>query len=566
MQDDTILNSNNQNINISKVNNSCIQNNNTSIKATEGSLYSEQIKVENNNTDRASFIQENTHKKAMPALSFDKFDIMLAFFMLFIAFFGTKTFSIINEFDSHGIGISLFHISYCIFILFYAWNKEKNIITKEAIFWLISIISVALSYSFILNESISIYLSLFLRFSSIYYTFIILGGLNLKGTSNLFIIDLMNMYVLMPLKSLGALFICIFGCIGKNKLGHNLIKILLGIIIPIPLLALIIALLSSADSNFSLLIENILKNINENLIKNVFLFVFSIPAAIYSFSLAYGTKYKRREVCINLDEEKSTQLFDKFAIIPSLSLYSLLFIICTLYVIFIWLQGSYYTGAILNNLPESFTYAEYARAGFFQLCTVSVLNLSIIFISNILCKRNKNNKRPIMLTIFILTLIILTMFLIITAMAKMLMYINTYGLTALRIIPSIFMIWLFFVYIMLALNQFIKLNIVRGALLSLGCVLIILSFSNIDKIIAQYNINRYIGGTLEKNVLESSTIAWLPVIDEKLTLSLSNEKPEIYDALYDEKTSLIDYSQYRLDYKDKFLSFNFERNKVANIK
>ena len=43
--------------------------------------------------------------------------------------------------------------------------------------------------------------------------------------------------------------------------------------------------------------------------------------------------------------------------------------------------------ALAGKLPEAFTYAEYARRGFFELCQVSVWNLCILIMSDLFTSR-----------------------------------------------------------------------------------------------------------------------------------------------------------------------------------
>lgn len=55
----------------------------------------------------------------------------------------------------------------------------------------------------------------------------------------------------------------------------------------------------------------------------------------------------------------------------------------------------------------------------------------------------------------------LTLFLIATAMAKMLLYIKAYGLTPLRVIPSVFMLFLAMVFLLLSVSQFVQIPVMR---------------------------------------------------------------------------------------------------------
>ena len=135
------------------------------------------------------------------------------------------------------------------------------------------------------------------------------------------------------------------------------------------------------------------------------------------------------------------------------------------------------------ELPYHYTYAEYAREGFFQLLFVCLMNLALVLICLGRFKENKILKT-------ILTVISLCTYIMIASSAmRMIMYIRCYALTFLRI----FVLWSLAVIFLLMTGVVISIYKERFPLFKYSMVLVTvlylgLSFSHPDYWIAKYNI------------------------------------------------------------------------------
>jgi hypothetical protein len=89
------------------------------------------------------------------------------------------------------------------------------------------------------------------------------------------------------------------------------------------------------------------------------------------------------------------------------------------------------------------------------------------------------------------------MMLIAAALSKMVMYIGCYGLTQLRVYTTWFMLLLFIVFVIVGLRQFKSFSGTRIVIVSLVMFFMVLSYGNVDGMIAKYNISRYSEGTLK---------------------------------------------------------------------
>lgn len=150
--------------------------------------------------------------------------------------------------------------------------------------------------------------------------------------------------------------------------------------------------------------------------------------------------------------------------IPDIAIYTFAGIIGFTYLLFIAFQAKYLFSACLGILPESFTYAEYARQGFFELCGITAFNVLLLLFMNVFTRTiTRENK---VLSVINIVFSAVTILLLITAMSKMGMYIAAYGFTIKRIQASVFMIWLFLVLSMIICHQKKKIPLVRWAVLS----------------------------------------------------------------------------------------------------
>ncbi|MBR3660562.1 MAG: DUF4173 domain-containing protein [Bacilli bacterium] len=208
--------------------------------------------------------------------------------------------------------------------------------------------------------------------------------------------------------------------------SKQILHIILGLIIGIPICIVILLLLSSADYYFGYFIENIINNILnilniEFIWKN--LFVISI-SFILTFSIFINYMLKRK------DEENKTKLIN----VSSSTLGTILILINLVFMLFLITEISKVTTNFLN-IPIEYTYAEYAREGFFQLLFITSINF-IITIFTIYKTKLKDNK---LINILLLVLIGFSILLIFNSYYRMFLYISAYTFTILRLQVILFL-------------------------------------------------------------------------------------------------------------------------------
>ena len=247
---------------------------------------------------------------------------------------------------------------------------------------------------------------------------------------------------------------------------NRILTIGLGLCIAIPILVIALPLLASADEAFGQLLMGGGAYIERYFGATLVRFLFSVPVTFYLFGLIYGGIQKRHTDRIIKEDVRDAG--NAVKVVPDIAIQTAILVVCLVYLLFIGLQAKYLFSAFAGIRPEGFTYAEYARRGFFELCDIAVLNLVVLVGANCFSKTRRSEN--VWLRRGNVLLAVLTLLLIATAMSKMVLYICAYGLTEKRVITMVFMIWLLVVFLMMIIWQYRKLPIVRIAVMT-GAVL-----------------------------------------------------------------------------------------------
>ena len=260
----------------------------------------------------------------------------------------------------------------------------------------------------------------------------------------------------------------------KNSKYRGVIK---GVIISIPLLIFLIVLLSSADEIFASIFEDTINNmINAiSLIRTggvllkliVFALVFVYIYYLFS-SFKFMVKRTYKMTVTKLDKSMVN---------------TILVLVNVLYLVFTYVQIKYLYIKVSNFNLSPAEYSSYARNGFFQLIAVVVLNIMIILYFK---NRIDNSK----LTCSLNTLMtILSFNMGLTSLYKMRLYIREFGMTQLRFVTSIFMIFILIMLVLIAVSLWKKIELFKYCIIIGSIIYLGINFCNMDKMIAEYNLN-----------------------------------------------------------------------------
>lgn len=326
-----------------------------------------------------------------------------------------------------------------------------------------------------------------------YFVYSSCGNSLKNGFNNLIFIDYFKALFVLPFESFEQIFKALLSGKAKGK-GKVLLKLLLGVAIAI-IPTVVVLLLLSYDSAFSDIINRILDFDLSNIFSHIGSFILGVPIGMYIFGLFISSvDNKGKEI---ITAEKCEKASEKMKVAPTVTTLAAVIPLLVVYVIFFISQWQYYISGFTGVLPESFSYAEYAREGFFQLCAVSVINLLVIISVVLLMSRGKKYHTEILKVLSVIYSVF-TLILISTAIAKMVMYIDCYGLTQKRVYATWFMVVLAVVFVIIMVRQFVpKLNAIALSLALCVALFGVLSLSNVDGFIAKYNADCYIAGSLE---------------------------------------------------------------------
>ncbi|HIZ55870.1 MAG TPA: DUF4173 domain-containing protein [Firmicutes bacterium] len=313
-----------------------------------------------------------------------------------------------------------------------------------------------------------------------------------EGIRRIFLFDWLKAAFFLPFRYFGA---AGRAMISASRSKTKLLKhFLIGLCIALPLTFIVTVLLLLADDTFRSLLDG--------LIGKIFLFIWQfawgIPVAFYLFGLLFACIRDKNLHTDGLRQYRSAM--ENLRVVPSSTLIAVSAPLCLVYLLFIISQFIYLFHCLttIQTTPETFQYAAYARQGFFELCLVSLINLGILSLTNLLT-RYKDGKKPVGIRVVNVLVSVFTLFLIGVAMIKMILYIDAFGFTRLRIYTSWFMVLVAVVFIVLLIQQFRpKMHFAKAVLIPSLLLFFLLSFMDTDAVIAKYNVEWYRSGKHEE--------------------------------------------------------------------
>ncbi len=365
-------------------------------------------------------------------------------------------------------------------------------------FWFAVTLLTGLSFALWADIGLGPLRNLFLFCSAVYWVLSAACAQVSGKTGNYLFLDGLNAVFVIPFGNFlnqYKAFSCLKG--EKRRDAKKAFSVLLGILFALIALLIVTPQLLKADSGaFSGLIGDFLDLFRLDWAKvgEFLMYCFlAVPTAAYLFGLISGAAAKRKTDKFTADKAEKT--VSSMRVLPSATAFIVLGAVCALYVLFIACQVPYFFSAFSGARPDGWlSYSEYARQGFFELCGLSALNLAMLMAANILSKKPRAANPA--LRIFNLLLSLITLVLIATAMSKMALYIDAFGLTVLRVLPSVFMAFLAVVFIAVIVLQKATFSVVRVALVTGAVLFTALCLVNVDGLVVRYNTDRYLAGTL----------------------------------------------------------------------
>ena len=286
----------------------------------------------------------------------------------------------------------------------------------------------------------------------------------------------------------------------RNK--HKFLPVLRGTLLALPILVVLTLLLASADPVFSSRLRNLfsifdLDRLGETLFRLVYIVVLAyLLLGAYFFgsveSKAGGPESPEKPLI-----HPFLGLVESGIILSAVNL---------LFALFVSLQFTYLFGGTTNIHLEGFTYAEYARRGFFELLAVGVISLTLFYALSNITRRETSAQRRLFSGLGLL-LVGLVGLILASAYTRLTLYEAAYGFTRLRTLTHIFIIWTGLLLLAVAVLEVTR-SLKRVPLVLILFIIgfgVTLNILNLDRFIVTQNIARSLETTSDEVETELDT-------------------------------------------------------------
>ena len=271
-----------------------------------------------------------------------------------------------------------------------------------------------------------------LHILAVYWLLCRSGRLTGGESGHLLPLDALHAFVIIPFKNFFLRIRCVLFALKPKKerkvnAGAVAAAVLAAFVVLV-LLVMAMTQLSAADDTFSSLLEGLRDALTLDLDQVWFYrFLLSLPVGAYVFGLLAGLGRETPETMRKHGASAETAL-PKLRVVPEAVWLAALGVFSVLYLAFFFVQGRYLFGAFTRTLPESFTVAEYARQGFFELCRVMAINFTLFWLVSRTARRESGAVRWMAAA-----LLIESMLFAVIALSKLALYIDCFGFTPKRL-------------------------------------------------------------------------------------------------------------------------------------
>lgn len=335
---------------------------------------------------------------------------------------------------------------------------------------------------------------------------------------------------------------------GNGKAGAYL----KGLLMALPALVIFAALFSSADLVFKKYVLDLFQiNISpDTLFQTVLVLV--VGAVMLG---AYGYILKTRAA----DRPTSAETQRK---IGQTEIHVMLGLINALFLVFIAVQIRYLFGGQSVIAAQGFTFAEYARRGFFELIAAAIIAFLIVWAAEQSIARN-NHRLPTGFTWLSGLLNVLLLTILISAFQRLNLYEQAYGFTTSRWYAHVLIIWLgvlVLMFIVKIIRHQAEAAFLRQALALIVLFLLAVNVINPDRFVAEQNWQRYEDtGKLDPFYLTTLSVDAVPTTIKALDTANPIVRGVVAKRLYQHYANL-QTASHRL-----WPSFNMSRSQALKL-
>ena len=218
-----------------------------------------------------------------------------------------------------------------------------------------------------------------------------------------------------------------------------LARVGVGLIIALPIVLVFAALFAAADAVFAKALRTLFsfdlwKNLPDLAGQAVWI---GFVAWICAGALLMGLS-RARQAPGGLSLEKPIAPIFRLGFVEAATV---LACVNALFAVFVAIQFTYLFGGYANISIDGFTFAEYARRGFFELLAVAMLTMGLLLLLDWIARRDTPRQVTGMKALSLL-LVALVLVILASAFQRMSLYESAYGFTSLRVYTHWFMLWM----------------------------------------------------------------------------------------------------------------------------
>ncbi|MDP3741366.1 MAG: DUF4173 domain-containing protein, partial [bacterium] len=423
--------------------------------------------------------------------------------------------------------------------------------TKSA--WGLGFVILVLASFVAIRESMAL---TFFNVVASFFLLLVLAGLSSgRKLGDFEIIDYLRAIFILPFQfvaSIPTVIANLFVSPGARQ-GSKMYSVIRGLVITLPILIVFILLFSSAD----LVFQKYLGKVFDFDLSEIFPRFILISLVTFAFVGAFGYLFQK----MNNPVPQSPQSRSNIGLTEVKILFGAINI---LFLIFIVVQIAYLFGGEENIAKLGFTYADYARKGFFELIAVAAFSLFLVFAVERHVPR-VTEKHTASFKFLSAALILEVVLIMVSSFKRLLLYENVYGFTADRFYAHALTIGLGLIFLLLLYkiltdqkeNRFVFSSFVLTILFLIG-----LNLFNPDLFIAKQNIDQ----RLAQNEPGKLDTAYLQTLSTDATSQIVRllDFPDI-DIQYQYQVAFVLKSDRDNASGHPWQSFHFGRKKALSV-
>ncbi|MEJ2758219.1 MAG: DUF4173 domain-containing protein, partial [Anaerolineales bacterium] len=260
-----------------------------------------------------------------------------------------------------------------------------------------------------------------------------------------------------------------------------------GVLIALPVIAILASLLGEADPIFASWIKGLiellrLEKLPEYILRLVLIAFWTFLAAGL---LLYALTKSKEEKLVGADEPWPPRFLGFTETTVILGAINILFFS------FVSIQFKYFFGGEKNIALDGYTYSEYARKGFGELLAVAFFTLFILMVLSAITKRERAASRNTF-TVLSGAMTLFIGIILVSSLQRLALYESAYGFSRLRTYSHLCILWIGVLFLAVLVLEVIQQHryFTLASLAAVAGFVLTLNAVNVDSLITRQNIQR----------------------------------------------------------------------------